>query len=592
MPTALQTLEKAFREAIREVTGIEADPLVQPSGNPELADYQSNAAMGLVRQVSASGGKTTPRLLAERIREAVEPKLAGVAGEVAVAGPGFINVRLAPAYVAKRVEAMLRDPLCGVEPTPNPQRVVVDYCGVNAAKEMHVGHLRSTIIGDAVCNVLEALGHTVIRQNHVGDWGTQFGMLIAHLETAGAQGEGGTGKAQPGGGTGDTGGVAIRDLEAFYRAAKQRFDTDPAFAELARKKVVALQSGDPSARQLWTHILNATRDHYERVCRRLGVRLTRADERGESSYNDDLPNVVRELKEKGLAVESEGAVAVFIDGPEKPPLIVEKSGGGYLYGTTDLAAARYRAGVLKADRVLYFVDQRQSQHFAQVFKTAAAAGWTGQTRFEHAGFGTMMGPDGKPFKTRSGDVVKLEELLDEAEERALAVVREKNPDLPPQRQREVARAVGIGAVKYADLSKDRISDYVFDWNRMLSLEGNTAVYLQYAYARVRGIFRKGGIDPSAVHGQVCLETPSELALGKHLIRFPEVLESVARELKPHMLCTYLYELAGRFSVFYGACEVLSAATGVRESRLLLSEATARTLRYGLGLLGIECPEEI
>lgn len=596
MPTALQTLETAFRRAIQAVAGRDVDPLVQPSGNLDLADYQCNVAMGLARQLSGeTGEKVVPRQLAERIREAVAVELSDVVSELTVAGPGFINARLAPIYVARRVEELAQDPSCGVEKTSTPQRIVVDYCGVNAAKEMHVGHLRSTIIGDAVCNVLETLGHTVIRQNHVGDWGTQFGMLIAHLETmqGGDGGAGGSaGSGGSGGGGGGGGSVAIRDLEAFYRAAKQRFDSDPSFAELARRKVVALQSGDPAARTLWTQILNATRDHYERVCRRLGVKLTRADERGESSYNDDLPNVVAELRERGLAVESEGAVAVFIDGPDRPPLIIEKSGGGYLYGTTDLAAVRYRVGVLRADRVLYFVDQRQSQHFAQVFKTAAAAGWTGNTRLDHAGFGTMMGPDGKPFKTRSGDVVKLEELLDEAEERALAVVREKNPELPPQRQREVARAVGIGAVKYADLSKDRVSDYVFDWNRMLALEGNTAVYLQYAYARVRGIFRKGGIDPALLRAQVRLDEASELMLGKHLLRYPEVLEVVARELKPHHLCTYLYELAGRFSGFYGTCDVLTAPAGVRESRLVLCHATAKTLRAGLGLLGIECPEEI
>lgn len=579
MPTALQTLDAAFRTAIRTATGRDAEPLVQPSGNPQLADYQCNAAMGLAKQLSAGGEKTNPRAVAEKLREAVAPLLAGVVSELSVAGPGFINARLDPTWVAGRIRASLADPQLAVEPVPHPQRIVVDYCGVNAAKEMHVGHLRSTIIGDAVCNVLEALGHTVIRQNHVGDWGTQFGMLIAHLESS------------P-----DATSVGIRDLEGFYRAAKQRFDADPAFAEESRKRVVALQGGDPAARALWTRILDATRDHYEGVCQRLGVKLTRADERGESSYNDDLPDVVRELREKGLAKDSDGAVAVFIDGENKPPLIVEKTGGGYLYGTTDLAAVRYRAGPapagLNADRVLYFVDQRQSQHFAQVFKTAAAAGWTGHASFEHAGFGTMMGADGRPFKTRSGDVVKLADLLDEAEERALAVVREKNPDLSPDRQQAVAKAVGLGAVKYADLSKDRVSDYLFDWDRMLSLEGNTAAYLQYAFARVRGIFRKGGINPANLTGAVTLAEPSEVALGKHLIRFGEVLELVARELKPHHLCTYLYELAGRFSTFYAACEVLGAESGIRESRLLVAEATARTLQRGLGLLGIDCPEEI
>lgn len=578
MGTPLRVLDRVFSQGIRSAFGVEGSAMVGVSGQPQFADYQCNAAMGLAKTLAAGGTKTNPREVAGKLVEAVRVGggLEGVASEVGVAGPGFINVRLSPAFVAGLLAGGAGSK--AVEKTTHPQRVVVDYCGVNAAKEMHVGHLRSTIIGDAVCNVLEALGHTVIRQNHVGDWGTQFGMLIAYLK-AGAGGHGG--EAAP-----------ISDLEAFYRDAKKKFDADPAFADIARKMVVTLQSGDAEATRLWTKILDATRDHYEAVCRRLGVKLTRADERGESSYNADLPTVVRELKEKGLAKESEGAVAVFIDGEQKSPLIVEKTGGGYLYGTTDLAAVRYRASVLHADRVLYFVDARQGQHFAQVFKTAKAAGWAGQASFEHAPFGTMMGADGKPFKTRTGDVVKLADLLDEAEERALAVVREKNADLPEAVQREVARVVGIGAVKYADLSKDRTSDYVFEWDRMLSLQGNTAPYLQYAYARIRSMFRKAGVSAEAIKGEIRLDEPSELALGKHLVRFGEVLEVVATELKPHHLCTYLYDLAGRFSTFYEACPVLDSAEPVRTSRLLLANATAQTLRDGLALLGIECPEQM
>lgn len=578
MSTPLQKLESAFRDAILTATGTPGDPLVAPSGNAQHADYQCNAAMGLAKQLSASGTKSNPRQIAEQLKTAVAPTLSTIASEVSVAGPGFINVRLAPAFVAAEVSKMLASPHLGVEPAPKPARVVIDYCGVNAAKEMHVGHLRSTIIGDAICNVMEFLGHTVIRQNHVGDWGTQFGMLIAHLQSI------------PGGES-----AAIKDLEGFYRDAKKKFDADPAFAELSRKMVVTLQSGDAHAKALWTTILNATRDHYEGVCKRLGVKLTRAHERGESSYNDDLATVVAELRAKGLAVDSDGAVAVFIDGEGKAPLIVEKSGGGYLYGTTDLAAVRYRAGPppgLNADRALYFVDQRQAQHFAQVFKTAAAAGWTGHASFEHAGFGTMMGADGKPFKTRTGDVVKLADLLDEAGERALAVVREKNTELPPAEQAEIARKVGLGAIKYADLSKDRVSDYAFEWERMLSLQGNTASYLQYAYARVRSIFRKSGVDASTLSGDISLVEPTELALAKHLLRFGEVLEVVARELKPHHLCTYLYDLAGKFSGFFEACEVLKSPEPLRTSRLRLADATARTLKQGLELLGIESPEQM
>jgi arginyl-tRNA synthetase len=570
MGTPLSKLERAFRAAIVQTTGAEADPLVAPSGNPQFADYQCNAAMGLAKLV-----KGNPRQTAEKLKSAAEPLLAEIASEVSVAGPGFINVRLAAKFVEHEISVATTSAGLGVDRVSNPLTVVVDYCGVNAAKEMHVGHLRSTIIGDAICNVLEFLGHKVIRQNHVGDWGTQFGMLIADL------------KSIP-----DGENAPIKDLEGFYRAAKQRFDADPAFAAEARRMVVTLQSGDAHALKLWTKILDATRDHYEAVCKRLGVNLTRADERGESSYNDDLANVVRELKGKGLAVESDGATAVFIDGEDKSPLIVEKTGGGYLYGTTDLAAVRYRAGTLHADRALYFVDQRQSQHFHQVFATAEKMGWTGHAKFEHAGFGTMMGPDGKPFKTRSGDVVKLADLLDEAEERALVTVREKNPDFPDAQQREIARMVGIGAVKYSDLSKDRVSDYAFDWDRILSFQGNTAPYLQYAHARIRSIFRKANIDPQFLRGPVHLTEPTEFALAKFILRFGEILDQVARELKPHLLCAYVYDLSGKFSAFYEACEVNDSPEPTRTSRLLLCHATALTLKTGLTLLGIECPEQM
>lgn len=570
MGTPLHKLEQAFRAAVVEVTGLDTDPLVAPSGNPQFADYQCNAAMSIAKQT-----KGNPRQVAEKLKAAVTPKLEGIASEISIAGPGFINVRLSPDFVAHDVSVATTSQGLGVAQVAAPQTVVVDYCGVNAAKEMHVGHLRSTIIGDAVCNILEFLGQNVVRQNHVGDWGTQFGMLITHL------------KSIPGGDE-----ASMRDLEGFYRQAKVKFDADPAFAEESRAAVVRLQGGDPEALRLWTKILNATRDHYEAVCKRLGVKLTREHERGESSYNADLATVVAELKAAELATESDGAVAVFIDGPEKAPLIVQKTGGGYLYGTTDLAAVRYRAGVLAANRALYFVDQRQSQHFAQVFGTAKKMGWSKEASFEHAGFGTMMGPDGKPFKTRSGDVVKLADLLDEAEERALAIVKEKNADLPEATRREIAHAVGIGSIKYADLSKDRVSDYVFDWERMLSLQGNSAPYLQIMYVRVRSIFRKAGVSPDTVKGTLTLADPAELALGKSILRFGEVLEVVARELKPHHLCNYLYDLAGKFSTFFEACPVIQSEEPTRTSRLLLCNATAQTLKTGLGLLGITCPEQM
>ena len=457
------------------------------------------------------------------------------------------------------------------------QTVVVDYSGPNIAKELHVGHLRSTIIGDAMVRVLEFLGHRVIRQNHLGDWGTQFGMLIAYLRESGAEAS------------------HIEDLGDFYRRAKKRFDEDPAFADRARQTVVKLQGGDVAILAAWRKIVDESRRHFEAIYARLRVRLTKEDERGESFYNPLLGKVVEELKSEGIAVESQGATAVFPDGPETTPLIIEKSGGGFLYGTTDLAALRYRIFELRADRIIYFTDSRQVQHFDQVFKTAKRASWVSRepgVSVEHAPFGTMLGADGKPFKARSGETVKLKDLLDEAEERALKIVGEKNPEMSEDRKEEIARAVGIGAIKYADLSKDRTSDYVFDWDRMLSFEGNTAPYLQYAHARIRSIFRKAGVVRDMGATPILPEAPHELALAKHLARFGDVIELVSRELKPHHLTTYLYELATRFSGFFENCPVIQSEEPVRSSRLALCQLVARTMGTGLDLLGIEHPDQM
>lgn len=570
MQTITAQLDSAFRQAINSAFGLEVPALIAPSANEQFGDYQSNAAMGLAKELGKLGQKTNPRAVAEKIRAALN--LGNLASDVSIAGPGFINVRLSPQWMAEQLAQISTDPRLGIDPTASPQTVVVDYSGPNIAKELHVGHLRSTIIGDAAARILQFEGHKVIRQNHLGDWGTQFGMLIAHLNDQQGQSS-----------------SHIRDLEEFYRQAKKRFDEDPSFQDRARRTVVALQSGDPEIRKVWTRIVDETRLHYQPIYQRLGVLLNQADERGESFYNSMLPAVVADLKAAGIAVESEGAIVVPVEGYESP-LIIEKTGGGYLYGTTDLAAIRFRVQTLHADRIIYFTDARQSQHFAQVFAVARNAGWAGTTSLEHAPFGTMLGEDGKPFKTRTGGVVKLEELLDEAEERAFKLVTEKNPDLPEEHRKVIAHGVGIGAVKYADLSKDRTSDYVFSFDKMLSLDGNTAPYLQYAYARIRSIFRKASTDRELT--AINLGTPFELGLARHILRLGEVLESVARELRPHILCNYLYDLAIRFSGFYENCPVIQSQEPLRSSRLALCELTARTMALGLDLLGIEHPEQM
>ena len=458
-----------------------------------------------------------------------------------------------------------------IEPAAVPQTVVVDYSSPNLAKEMHVGHLRSTIIGDAVARILEALGHRVYRQNHVGDWGTQFGMLLAHLNETG----------------GDSG--VLADLEAFYRTAKSRFDSDPEFADSSRAMVVSLQAGKESARTRWRQFIEVSLDHCQALYERLGTSLTRADVMAESAYNDDLPAVIAALDGKGLLTESEGAQCVFLpESDRQQPVIVQKSDGAFLYATTDLAAIRHRAGRLAADRILYFTDSRQALHFRQVFAVAAAAGFTpAGTSLEHMPFGNMLGKDGRPFRTREGGVVKLTDLLDEAEARALAEVALRNSDAGDTERAAIARAVGIGAVKYADLSKNRSSDYVFDWDRMLSFEGNTAPYLQYAYARIQSLFRRGGIDPGSLAGTARPRAPAERSLAVVLVRFEEVLDQAAAEGMPHLLCGYLHDLAAKFTGFYEQCPILGADSGERENRLRFARRTARTLKAGLGLLGIE-----
>jgi arginyl-tRNA synthetase len=537
-------------------------------------DFASNIAMMLAKPAGMK-----PRDLAEQLIAALpaDPQLS----KAEIAGPGFINFFQNTEALAARLDSALADRRLGVHKASANQCVVVDLSAPNLAKEMHVGHLRSTIIGDAVANVLEFLGDTVIRQNHVGDWGTQFGMLLAYLEENPADSD------------------QLSDLENFYRAAKKRFDESDAFAERARSLVVKLQAGDPDCLSLWKRFNGISLSHCQKTYQRLNVNLTPNDVMGESAYNDDLPSVVADLRARGLLVESEGAQCVFLDEFKNAegnplPVIVQKAGGGYLYATTDLAAVRYRSSVLKADRALYFVDQRQALHFQQVFEVARRAGFiTNGMKTEHMGFGTMNGADGRPFKTRDGGTVKLIDLLDEAEQRAYALVKEKNPDLEESRLRDIARVVGIGAVKYADLSKHRTSDYSFNFDQMLNFEGNTAPYLLYAYTRVAGVFRKLGKGYGEAEGRLVLDAPHEQDLGARLAQFGEVLNNVADKGTPHVLCSYLYDVAGLFSSFYENCPILAAdSPAQQQSRLRLAALTGLTLKQGLELLGLETLERM
>ncbi|MBG31705.1 arginine--tRNA ligase [Alcanivorax jadensis] len=537
-------------------------------------DFATNIALMLAK---LAGMK--PRDLAEKLIAALPADNA--VAKVEIAGPGFINFFQADDWLTGLLDQALADPYLAVPRPEQAQTVVVDYSSPNLAKEMHVGHLRSSIIGDAVVRTLEFLGHAVVRQNHVGDWGTQFGMLLAYLEEQKSE-ESDTELSRE-----------LGDLEGFYRAAKQRFDESDAFATRARSLVVKLQAGDEDCLALWREFNSVSLSHCQAVYDRLGVSLTPADVRGESAYNDDLAQVVSDLDARGLLSEDQGAQCVFMDEFKNKegaplPVIVQKADGGYLYATTDLAALRYRAGTLHADRMLYFVDQRQALHFQQMFSLAKRAGFVPEpTELEHMGFGTMNGPDGRPFKTRDGGTVKLIDLLDEAEERAYTLVKDKNPQLDDQDLRTIAHSVGIGAVKYADLSKNRSSDYIFNFEQMLSFEGNTAPYLLYAYTRVASVFRKAGLEMAQVSGDFQLQEDAEQALAARLVQFGEVLESVAEKGLPHLLCTYLYDVAGLFSTFYEHCPILSGDNEtLKQSRLKLAALTARTLKQGMELLGL------
>jgi arginyl-tRNA synthetase len=593
MTTILDVLEARVAKAMSAVTGrSDCAAIVKSATDARFGDYQVNGVMALAKQLKAN-----PRKLAEQIVPQLD--LADICERPEIAGPGFINLRVKADCVAANLMRINTDSSgrLGVEPATERQRVVVDFSAPNIAKEMHVGHLRSTIIGDAICRLLEFEGHTAIRQNHVGDWGTQFGMLIRHILDS----QDPTGRFLPEG-------FSLSDTEELYRKAKARYDADPEFAKESREWVVRLQSHDPQAINFWMSIVRASLAECQQMYDRLGVKLTDADVRGESAYNDGLPNVVKDLERQGLARESDGAMCVFPPGfqtkeGEPLPFIVQKSDGAYLYATTDLAAIRYRVNELKADRVVYVTDSRQAQHFQMLFTVADMAGWDKRegekVTLVHVMFGSVLGENGKPLKTRSGENVKLKELLDEAVEQAKAVVEEKNPELPGEQKAQIAKAVGIGAVKYADYCNNRTSDYVFSFDKMLAMDGNTAPYMQYAYARIKSIERKAeskGVNISAELGgiqSIDLTEPDELNLGKHLIRYAEAVESAAADYRPNYLTAYLYELAQKFSAFYTNCPVLDAPPAKRPTRLFLCDLTARTVRHGLQeLLGISVVEQM
>ncbi|MGB2002008.1 MAG: arginine--tRNA ligase [Porticoccaceae bacterium] len=558
-----------------QAAGIPDDcsPMLALSGKPQFGDFQANGAMGAAKRM-----KTNPRELAQLIIDNLD--LDGIAEKLEIAGPGFINITLANKFLAA---SLSEEP---VTRTTKPQNIVVDYSSPNLAKEMHVGHLRSTIIGDALARLLEFQGHIVHRQNHMGDWGTQFGMLIAELELHLGEGE----QAD----------LALNDLELFYQQSKKHFDADPEFADKARAYVVKLQSGDAHCRKLWQKFIDVSVAHNIDIYKQLNVGLREEHIAAESSYNDDLDNVINELVAQGLAQESEGAKVVFLDeladkNGDPSPMIVQKSGGGFLYATSDLACLRHRVGQLQADRILYFIDARQSLHMKQVFITGRKANFVPEhVSLEHHAFGTMMGADGKPFKTRSGGTIKLADLLVEAIERAQVLVSDKNPELASDEVKDIARKVGIGAIKYADLSKTRTNDYIFDWDAMLSFEGNTSPYLQYAYTRIRSIFRKAGIVPEGFSAPVSVQQPQEKTLALKLLQFNDVLDQVAADCYPHSLCTYLYELASAFMTFYELCPVLKDGvdSATQQSRLQLCALSAATLAQGLDLLGIEVMEKM
>lgn len=579
MQTISTILETAFRAAFTEL-GLSADVPVRlvESTNPDFGDFQVNGAMGAAKTL-----KTNPRELAGRVIEKVS--LAGVASKLEIAGPGFINITLDNDFLAKFVAGLNKSNKYGADFLGHkPEKVVVDLSSPNLAKEMHVGHLRSTVIGDALARVFEYMGDEVLRQNHVGDWGTQFGMLIALMLEVGFANN-------PDGSNKNIDSFAVNDLEEFYRNAKQRFDTDEEFANTARQYVVKLQSDNPGITlDYWKTFRDVSLNHCQLVYDILDVNLNKNDVMGESSYNQELPKVLERLIAQNLLVESKGAKCIFftdgeLPGGEETPFIVQKQDGGYLYSTTDLAAMDYRVFKLNANRIVYVVDARQAFHFKQLFIVGKKAGFAKtETKLEHSAFGTMMNEDGRPFKTRDGGTVKLIDLIDEAIVRASKIVAKRNPEWSASEQSELARHLAIGAVKYSDLSKNRNSDYIFSFDKMLAFDGNTAPYLLYAYTRIQSILKKA--NTADLSGTINVVEVAEHRLALHIARFAENLDIASRECLPHYICQYLYNLAGLFMQFYEACPILKADAVTTQSRLALARLTAETLKIGLDLLGI------
>ena len=577
-PDPRAVLGARLQAAVGKAFGAEhagVDPMVRRS---ERADFQADLAMGMAKAL-----KRSPRQVAEAVVAAAD--LADVCERVEIAGPGFINLTLKTAFVESSLAALARDDRLGVPTATVKDRVVIDYSAPNVAKEMHVGHLRSTIIGDALARLLEFAGHEVIRQNHIGDWGTPFGMLIEQLLDVGESG------AQ----------ASMGELSDFYRAARVKFDSDPKFADRARERVVLLQAGDARTLALWQQLVELSKRYFSTVYERLGVGLRNDDVRGESAYNAALPGIAADLERMGLASINDGALCAFPPGftnreGEPLPLIVRKQDGGYGYAATDLAAIRYRTQTLRATRILYFVGAPQAQHLAMVFAVATQAGWLAPpTRAEHVAFGTVLGPDKKVLKSRAGDVVRLTDLLDDAVRRAEGELVARDPTLEEGARRALAAQIGIAAVKYADLANDRIKDYVFDPERMVAVVGRTGPYLQYAHARIRSIFREGA-GSGVTGGQgasIVVAEPAEHKLALELLDFGSAVLEAGETLRPHRLAGYLYDLATAFSTFYETCPVLKAPDeATRDSRLALCELTARVLARGLMLLGIAAPERM
>lgn len=567
-PRVSEAIERAFGPGFHG-----EDPVLRPS---QFADLQVNAALALSRRLGLS-----PREVAARILDELE--VADVCDSVEISGPGFINLTLSAVWIASRATVMAANPALGV-PSPEPQRVVIDYSAPNVAKEMHVGHLRTTVVGDALARTLEYLGHHVIRQNHIGDWGTPFGMLIEHLLDVGEN----SAEAS----------VLETDPNAFYQAARAKFDNEPRFADRARLRVVALQAGESDTLRLWRELLELSKRYFNTVYSRLGITLTDADLAGESMYNDDLTAICDELEDTGIAIISDGALCVFLEGylgrEGKPfPLIIRKSDGGYGYATSDLAAIKYRVQQLEVDRVLYVIGATQSLHLQMVWETARKAGWLPPTVTPtHVQIGNVLGTDRKILKTRSGAPLRLTALLEEAVIAARATMDQEQPQLDGQLRSALAQQIGIGAVKYADLSVAHDSEYVFDLDRMIELNGNTGRYLQYATARIRSILRAAGLSQDDARGAISITEPAERALALKLLKFGDVVTTVGNALEPHRMCEYLFELSQSFSVFYEQCPVLKAEPDDRESRLALAALTLRVLATGLDLLGIESPERM